>query len=120
MAVDLWTGSIQQIGLRQGRDTCATCGRLEFPRLEGRTGVQAIRLCGRQAVQVHPRDGTTVDLESLARRLQQAGQVTRNPYLVRVELDEHQLAIFPDGRILVFGTDDPAMARSLVARYVGS
>jgi adenylyltransferase/sulfurtransferase len=29
------------------------------------------------------------------------------------------MTIFPDGRAIVKGTDDPAVARSLYARYLG-
>jgi adenylyltransferase/sulfurtransferase len=30
------------------------------------------------------------------------------------------LTVFPDGRALVHGTTDPAAARSIYAKYVGS
>jgi adenylyltransferase/sulfurtransferase len=29
------------------------------------------------------------------------------------------LTIFPDGRAIISGTDDPAVARSVYARYIG-
>jgi adenylyltransferase/sulfurtransferase len=48
------------------------------------------------------------------------GAVTRNPFLLRLAVDGYQLTVFPDGRTIVSGTDDPAVARSLQAKYVGS
>ena len=44
----------------------------------------------------------------------------RNKFLLRITIGEHQLTVFPDGRTIVGGTDDVAVARSLQAKYVGS
>jgi adenylyltransferase/sulfurtransferase len=47
--------------------------------------------------------------------------VSRNPFLLRAELPEgERLVLFPDGRVLVQGTEDPARARTLYDRYIGS
>jgi adenylyltransferase/sulfurtransferase len=48
------------------------------------------------------------------------GPVNVNEYLLRLDVEGCQLTIFPDGRSIVKGTDDPAQARALYARYVGS
>jgi adenylyltransferase/sulfurtransferase len=46
--------------------------------------------------------------------------VQQTPYLLRATIDETlELSIFTDGRVLVHGTHDPAIARSIVARYLG-
>ena len=47
------------------------------------------------------------------------GRVTFNGMLLKLELDAHTLLIFPDGRTLVQGTDDEAVARTLYARFIG-
>jgi adenylyltransferase/sulfurtransferase len=39
---------------------------------------------------------------------------------VRADIDSYQLTVFSDGRAIVGGTSDPAVARSVYARYVGS
>jgi molybdopterin-synthase adenylyltransferase len=36
-----------------------------------------------------------------------------------LRLDRNELTIFPDGRVIVKGTEEPRVARSLVAKYVG-
>ena len=43
-----------------------------------------------------------------------------NELLLRFRRGPHTVVIFPDGRALIQGTTDPAVARSLYARYVGS
>jgi adenylyltransferase/sulfurtransferase len=66
--------------------------------------------------------GRPFDLAGVAARLASAGQVQRTPYLIRCQLSDPagvSLTVFPDGRIIVQGTDDLARARSLAARFVG-
>ena len=47
------------------------------------------------------------------------GQVSFNDYMLRFRVDSYELTVFPDGRTIVKGTTDEALARSLYARYVG-
>ncbi|MCP4508733.1 MAG: hypothetical protein GY826_20360 [Fuerstiella sp.] len=60
--------------------------------------------------------------EELACRLETAGTVTSNPFLVRVVLSDSELemTVFPDGRAIVKGTEDPAVARGVYSRYIGT
>ncbi|MCH7753484.1 MAG: hypothetical protein IH898_15210 [Planctomycetes bacterium] len=60
-----------------------------------------------------------VDLAALAKKLGEVGRVTANPFLVRLEVDEYQLTVFADGRTIVGGTDDPAVARTMHAKFIG-
>jgi molybdopterin/thiamine biosynthesis adenylyltransferase len=120
-AVDVWDGRVQQIAVqRREENACPTCGTHRYPHLEQRAGNAAEYLCGRNAVQVRPRESKPVDLAALENRLRQVGRVVRNDYLVRVHLEGLDLTIFADGRSLVVGTEDTATARSLVSRYVGA
>ena len=84
-----------------------------------RPGVsRAAVLCGRNAVQLtHPEGGES--LEELARRLENMGTLTRNEYFLRLAVEGHELTVFADGRAIVAGTSDAAVARSLYAKYVG-
>ena len=60
----------------------------------------------------------------LADRLALHGPVKRNEHLLRVQLQDagrrFELTLFPDGRTLIHGTADPALARTIYARYVGT
>ena len=40
--------------------------------------------------------------------------------LEALHAEGHTLVVFPDGRVLVQGTTDEALARTLHARYIGS
>jgi adenylyltransferase/sulfurtransferase len=107
------------------RDSAAGTGEAAAnPPADAQTGApaheqpQTAALCGRDTVQVTL--GFPVDLESMRRRLVAAGcTVTSNPYLIRGQLENGlRLAIFPDGRILVQGTQDTQLAVALCQRYV--
>ena len=119
--VDLWNNQLRTVGLTQGRsESCPTCGKRSFPWLEGKRGSATTQLCGRNSVQIAPAEGQRVDLETLADKLRGVGSVTANPFLVRLQVAEFLLTVFSDGRTIVAGTDDPAIARSVHAKYVGN
>ena len=117
--VDAWAGTMERLELEKSDRACPACdlGRFEF--LEARAGSFLTSLCGREAVQVNVRGGSVVSLQGLAERLGLVGEVTSNEYMLRFRVDPYELIVFPDGRTIVKGTADEAVARSLYARYVG-
>ncbi len=120
--VELWDNRLRQVDLSKLRDQsdCRVCRHDEFHWLAGeRSGSSAV-LCGRNAVQIAAPAGTQISLDELAARLAGVGTVVRNPFLLRFTIGGCQLTVFPDGRTIVSGTDDVAIARSLHARYVGA
>ncbi len=101
-------------------ETCLCCGERRFQFLEEGRGSSSTILCGRMAVQVTPERPLAVDLAALAARLAPLGKVAQNGLVLELETGGRRLVVFPDGRVLVMGTTDPAEARSLVARYLGT
>ncbi len=120
--IELWDNRIRQVQIQSLRDTadCPTCRGREFPWLEGRLGSQSVVLCGRNAVQLSQPARDHLSLEVLAAKLASVGRVTRNSFLLRLAVDDYVLTVFPDGRAIVTGTDDVAIARSLYAKYIGN
>ena len=110
-------GYLRFKGLFKDDSQTLRVGRFEF--LDG-AGRRATTLCGRDAVQVRPTVQGAIDLGQLAARLAPIGDVRHNEHLVRFFADDVELTVFRDGRAIVKGTSDPAIARSLYARYVGS
>jgi adenylyltransferase/sulfurtransferase len=98
---------------------CPACqgGRREF--LDGSRPVVA-RLCGRDSVQLPSRPGARLDLAAVARRLRAVGEVRHNERLLKLRVNGCELTLFEDGRAIVSGTEDEAVARSLYARYIGA
>jgi molybdopterin-synthase adenylyltransferase len=120
--IELWDNRLRTVDISRLRDEsdCRVCQHGEFVWLSGERGGDSAVLCGRNAVQLTPPPGTLLSLASLAERLHGVGPVVHNSFLLRLEVDGYQLTVFPDGRTIVSGTDDPATARSLQAKYVGS
>ena len=117
--IDLWENQLNSMELTPRRADCPACGRGEFTFLDGASGAGATSLCGRNSVQI-TRAGVQLDLNALAERLAPLGSVEKNRFLVRVNIDKHQLTVFADGRAIISGTHDMALAKSLYARYVGT
>ena len=116
--VDLWTGVIRQMKQPAADPACTVCGKREFKTLDGMRRVP-ISLCGRNAVQIHDR-ARPLNLTDLAARLSTAGSVRSNEFALRLTLPAHEMTVFPDGRAIVKGTTDVAVARSLYSRYIGN
>ena len=49
-----------------------------------------------------------------------AADVRHNDFLLRFRVPPYEVTVFADGRAIIKGTKDPAVARSLYARYVGA
>lgn len=120
LSLDVWQGRVDRFRPSRPREACPACGRRELTYLTGDDASHAASLCGRNAVQVRPAQEQTLSLPEIAERLAQLGEVSVNPFLLRAKIAGRELVLFKDGRAIVHGTDDPAEARSLYARYVGS
>jgi molybdopterin/thiamine biosynthesis adenylyltransferase len=116
--VDVWSGEMRQIRQPERDPACAACGRREFTHLDSTRRIP-ISLCGRNAVQIHA-GARSLHLPELARRLSPAGSVRYNEFALRFETPPYLLMVFPDGRVIVKGTTDPGIARSLYAKYIGA
>jgi len=115
--LDVWEPRVRMLSIAQDPD-CPACVRREFPFLEAAQAHHALRLCGRNAVQVRGSRGPT-DLEALEARLRPiARSLVRNELLLRAEFEETRLTVFPDGRALVEGTEDIGRALALYDRYL--
>ncbi len=122
--VDVWGMTFRQMDVSKLREAtdCPACKQGERLWLDGSQSAGSTVLCGRNAVQISPAEKTALSLPELAKRLESAGIVTSNPFLVRVAVAESDLevTVFPDGRAIVKGTEDPAAARAIYSRYVGT
>lgn len=119
IAIDVWHTSFERLPQPPRDPDCPTCGRRRFEFLEAWAPQQTVALCGRDAMQVSISPRPTLTPRDLAARWQGLGDVTATPHLARLRTGGHELTVFPDGRAIIRGTDDPAIARSLYARYVG-
>jgi molybdopterin/thiamine biosynthesis adenylyltransferase len=122
--VDVWDGTLRQLNVSDLRERadCPACKQGERLWLSGKIGSRTSVLCGRNAVQVSPTERGPIALDELAARLQGSGEVKMNEYLLRLSPhgSPYELTVFRDGRAIIKGTEDLAVARSVYSRYIGS
>src|SRR5262249_31347502 len=113
---DLWTNERAEVSAEKPRPDCRTCGMREFVHLSGE-GRAHITLCGRNSVQIHEHE-RALDFASMSERLKPYGPVRHNAFVLKFWKEPYEMTLFPDGRAIIKGTTDTAVARSLYARYV--
>ncbi len=118
ISFDLWSNDHAEISTAMPRADCKTCQRREFPYLAGE-GRPHITLCGRNSVQIHEQH-RPISFANMAQRLSPHGRVKHNDFVLKFWHNDYEMTLFPDGRAIVKGTTDTALARSLYARFVGS
>ena len=120
MQFDVWKNEWRRIALGSTAQDCATCAHQQYETLDVEAREFAAVMCGRHAVQVSPMTTTPVDLAALRSRLELAGEVKGNEYLIRFRTGPYELTVFQDARSIIRGTDDIATARSLYSKYIGN
>lgn len=120
MQFDVWRNQWRRISLPECAADCSVCAKRQFPALAADSCEFAAVLCGRQAVQISPAKPARLDLPALGQRLQLAGEVEQNNYLVRFRTGDYELTVFQDARSIIRGTDNIGIARTLYAKYIGN
>jgi molybdopterin-synthase adenylyltransferase len=125
--IDLWSGEVAQLAVGQAAAAgdCICCGQRRFEFLDEGRGTGTASLCGRDAVQLtEGQRDLDMDLDALAVRMRPHADVRVSRYMLRAQLGDaggaYTLSVFPDGRAIVHGTSDPAVARGIYARYIGN
>jgi len=124
--LNIWENTSRRVKIaplagRKGQ--CPCCAKREFEWLDGAHGTQTTTLCGRNAVQVTQKRSSSLNFGDLAKQLEASGPVSSNKFLLKFQVsdggDPYDFTVFPDGRAIIKGTDDPDRARTLYAKYIG-
>jgi molybdopterin-synthase adenylyltransferase len=118
LSFDVWTNDRSEISVAKPREGCRACGERNFVHLAGE-GRPHITMCGRNSVQIHERH-RPIDFAELTGKLTPHGTVKHNEFVLKFWRDPYEMTLFPDGRAIIKGTTDAAVARSLYARFIGS
>lgn len=120
ICADVWSNTYRTMAFPPPRPDCPCCARGQFAALHAAPGALTVSFCGRRTIQVKPPVPRSLVMKNVAVRLAQVGSVTYTGQLLRLDLGEEQISLFADGRALIHGVDDPARARSLYDRYIGT
>lgn len=115
---DAWANRHSEVKADEPNPACRCCGERDFVHLRGEQRPR-ITLCGRNSVQIHEQQ-RPMDFESLDRSLRAHGKVRHTDFVLKFWPDDYEITLFPDGRAIIKGTTDPAVARSLYARFLGA
>lgn len=115
---DFWRNEHAEVSAAKPRSDCRCCGQRDFVHLAGE-GRPHITLCGRNSVQIHEQH-RPIDFVELSSKLSPHGPVKHNDFVLKFWREPYEMTLFPDGRAIIKGTTDTAVARSLYARFVGS
>ena len=116
--LDSWNMEWKESRLEADPD-CPVCVHRHFDFLQGKGQHGTEALCGREAVQVHPKSGESIDLQALAGRLESVGNVECHSRYLRLTTDDFTMTLFDDQRAIFDGLTDASKARNLYSRYVG-
>jgi len=116
---DLWRNDLTRLPAARVPG-CRVCGARNFELLGQPGRLATASLCGENAVQVVPPLSFNLDFDLLCTTLGRVVHLERNPYLVRFRTGDRDVAVFRDGRAIVFGTSDANEALSLYGKYVGN
>jgi molybdopterin-synthase adenylyltransferase len=118
VSCDIWTGRFQSVCPKRNLQ-CRICVHHQFSHLSG-DAQPHITMCGRDSVQIHERS-RSLDLKALQDRLASSiSGIRQNGFLLRFCIPPYEMTVFSDGRAILKGTKDPAVARSLYAKYIGA
>lgn len=120
--IDLWTMETKSFKLEKLLETvnCPTCKQRNFEFLSGDQAPKMTSLCGRNAVQIVRGDKIKMDLKPLGVSLTASGGTVKiNAYMLQATIDKYEFTIFPDGRAIIKGTNDPTVAKSVYSKYIG-
>ncbi|WP_227934983.1 ThiF family adenylyltransferase [Alkalihalobacillus deserti] len=114
---DVWRNHQFDLKMDAPKSDCPTCQKKEYPALFDEED-HITTLCGRETVQIQRKE--KIDLNVWSKRLKGVAEVQVTPFLLRVHLKEgERLVLFPDGRVLIQGTEDMTRAKSLYSKYMG-
>lgn len=119
---DMWQGTHRSIslGALYADGQCPACQKRDLEFLEGRRSAATSILCGKNAVQVQAPATQRINLKEMSERLAVHGNVQVNAFLLRVQVDAFHITLFSDGRAIIAGTEDPAIARSVYSKVIGN
>lgn len=115
---DIWENDSFEMKLKEVHEHCPTCQLKQYPTLTEADSDHITTLCGRETIQFLTNKG--LNLSVWNERLRAVAEVKETPFLLRAHLQEGEtLILFPDGRVLIQGTEEIARAKSLFSKYIG-
>lgn len=119
VSYDVWTHAFHRMDLgTELMASCPVCSRGDWDYLNT-SPLRTVTLCGRNAVQLIPAVKADLNLIELSKSLSAVGGVQYNDFLLKCVSPPYEVTLFKDGRAIVRGTEEAALARSVYSKLIG-
>jgi len=115
---NVWKHEYKSIAIEKN-EKCECCVKHNYEYLNTKNRDIFSKLCGANAIQIIPAENISISFEGLAEKLRKAGDVEFDETMMKFRVGEFIINIFKNGRVVIQGTEDEKIARSLYARYLG-
>ncbi len=116
---DVWNHEFRTLEVMHNNN-CKCCVELDFEFLQVKKRTIVTSLCGSDSVQIVPIKSGELSLDEFAKKLARIGKVKRTEFTIEFSIDKYKITIFSDGRVLIKGTTDDSVAKSLYTKYIGN
>ncbi|PEJ56809.1 thiamine biosynthesis protein MoeB [Bacillus sp. AFS002410] len=120
-SIDVWKHEKSDINIERLKNhNCPTCGPTRsYPYLNDDHQMKSYVLCGRDAVQLSLSSTNVPSLRDLSERLiGLVNDLIVNPYLLACTFEDHRIVLFKDGRAIIHGTKEAAVAKELYRKII--
>ena len=97
---------------------CECCGKRDFIYLNEDNEEIVTALCD-GSIQIVPAGTSEADLKLIAGKLKGVENIKVNPFRLEFEVEGKIVTIFKDRRVIIKGTNDKGIARSLYSKFIG-
>lgn len=114
---DVWNLELRKIKVSKAKN-CPCCVKKNYEFLKEKKDA-ITSLCGRSSVQINPLKKQEINLNELAEKLKNLGEVKNLKSVLNFNDGKNEMTIFKDGRAIV-KTKDEKIAKSVYSKYVGN
>lgn len=115
---NIWDHTYQEMEVAR-QHICPCCQWGEFDNLQAGKREIITSMCGTNSVQITPVEKGRFRFGDLVERMERVDGAESNEICVKIRTGQYELVIFKTGRLIVHGTKDKNIAKSLYAKYVG-
>lgn len=117
--IDLLRGEYRALTLPRDPN-CPACAQGKRDFLSPESHQDSLVICGRNSVMLQNQHRGKISLDELGQMLRGKGhQCMADRFRLRVVLEGYEMILFADGRALINGTEDPAVAKRLYTGIMG-
>lgn len=116
---DVWAFEFRALEISQN-DSCKCCVEHDYEYLNVKKRTIVTTLCGQDSVQITPIKSGALSLSDFSKKLSRVGRIKKGKHTLEFKLQDYKITIFTDGRVLIKGTTDENLAKSIYAKYIGT